>query len=101
KTVPVHVTCDLQPTTGSIIVNGTLNACPRIDAVGGSPAETAVGGTISLTTTVVDVDHGPSPVAFSWTATSGTFAGANTASATLTCTTVGTVTETPAGARGS
>ena len=45
SSVPVHLTCNLQPSTGSVLVNGTLNACPRIDAVGASPAEAAVNGT--------------------------------------------------------
>jgi phospholipase C len=93
-TVPVHLTCNLQPGTGSIFVNGTLNACPRIDALGASPAETAVGGSISLTSTSVDVDHGPSPLSFSWTTTSGSLAGATTPNATLTCSKVGMVTVT-------
>jgi phospholipase C len=100
KTVPVHVTCDLQPTTGSIIVNGTLNACPRIDGVGASPAEVAFGGTIALNATVVDIDHGPSPVTYSWSATSGTLSGADTANPTLTCNKVGMVTVTLAASDG-
>jgi phospholipase C len=99
-TVPVHLTCNLQPSTGSVLVDGTLNACPRIDAVGASPAEAAVGGTISLTATAVDVDHGPSPVSYSWTSSSGSLAGAQTASATFTCSTVGMVTVTLAASDG-
>src|SRR5262249_28248815 len=93
-TVPVHLTCNLQPGTGSILVNGTLNACPRIDALGASPPETAVGGSISLTSTSLDVDHGPSPLSFTWTSPSGTLAGANTPNPTLTCNKVGMVTVT-------
>jgi len=96
KTVPVHLTCDLRPVTGSIRVNGTLNACPRIDALGASPAEIAVGSAIALSATAVDIDHGPSPLAYSWTATSGTLAGASTADASLTCTRTGMVTVTVA-----
>jgi phospholipase C len=93
-TVPVHLTCNQQPTTGSILVNGSINVCPRIDAVGASPAEVAFGGSIALTSTAVDVDHGPSPLTYSWTATSGSLAGAQTANATLTCNRVGMVTVT-------
>jgi phospholipase C len=100
KTVPVHVTCDLQPNTGSIVINGTLNACPRIDAVGASPAEVAFGGTIALTSTVVDVDHGPSPVTYSWSATSGLLGGPDTANPTFTCNKVGMVTITLAASDG-
>jgi phospholipase C len=100
QTVPVTLTCNLQPKTGSILVDGVLNACPRIDAVGASPAEAAVGGTIALSATAVDVDHGPSPLAYSWTTSSGTLAGAATANASLTCTKVGMVTVTLAAADG-
>ena len=61
KTVPVHLTCDVQPNVGSISVNGQINVCPRIDGVTASPGEVAFGGSISL------VGHGrrsrPRPVA--------------------------------------
>jgi len=96
RTVPVHLTCNLQPVNGSINVNGTLNACPRIDALGASPAEVAFGGSITLSATAVDIDHGPSPLAYTWTSTSGTLAGASTADASLTCNKVGMVTVTVA-----
>src|SRR5262245_41551301 len=92
RAVPVHMTCQVQPGTGSILVNGQLNACPRIDGIDATPAEVAVGGTIALSSTTVDVDHAPSPLAFAWTTTSGTLAGAATASPTLTCTQVGVAT---------
>ncbi len=93
-TVPVSVTCNLQPQTGSIMVNGVVNACPRIDAVGASPANAAVGGTMSLTAAAVDVDHGPSPVSVSWSASSGTIDSPSSTSANFTCTKVGMVTVT-------
>ncbi|HTB59393.1 MAG TPA: alkaline phosphatase family protein [Polyangia bacterium] len=99
-TVPVGITCNLQPQTGSIVVNGVLNACPRIDAVGASPANTAVGGTMALTATAVDVDHGPSPLTYSWTANSGTIDNPSSASANFTCTQVGMVTVTLAASDG-
>src|SRR6185369_8371865 len=59
-TVPVHLTCDVRPVNGSILVNGTLNTCPRIDSLGASPAEVAVGGTIALSASAFDADNGPS-----------------------------------------
>lgn len=92
--VPVHMTCTLQPGTGSILIDGTINACPRIDGVEVSPAEVAFGGTIELSATAVDVDHVPSPLAFAWTATAGAFEADHTPRARLTCTTVGLVTVT-------
>ncbi|HEX5273368.1 MAG TPA: alkaline phosphatase family protein, partial [Gemmataceae bacterium] len=98
--VPVNVSCNLQPQTGSIVVNGVLNACPRIDAVGASPASAAVNGTMALTTTVVDVDHGPSPVTTTWSASAGTIDTPNAASANFTCTSTGMVTITLAASDG-
>ena len=91
-TVAIHATCELQPTTGSIVINGTLNVCPRIDGIDASPAEVLVGGSIALAATTTDIDHAPSPVAYAWTTTSGTLAGADTATPTLTCTHTGLVT---------
>jgi phospholipase C len=94
RSVPVHLTCELQPAAGGILVNGSLNTCPRIDALDASPAEVAVGGSIVLRGTAVDVDHAPSPLAFNWTATSGTLANASSSNAVLTCTKVGLATVT-------
>ena len=98
--VAVHITCSLQPTTGSIAVNGTLNICPRIDAVNASPAEVVVGTTIALSATAVDVDHVPAPLTYAWTAPSGTFSDATLASTVFTCTKVGMVTITLAASDG-
>ncbi|HLK91840.1 MAG TPA: alkaline phosphatase family protein, partial [Polyangia bacterium] len=98
--VPVNVTCNLQPQTGSIDVNGVVDACPRIDAVGASPASAAVNGTMALTTTVVDVDHGPSPLTYTWSATSGTIDTPTAATANFTCTQTGMVTITLAASDG-
>jgi acid phosphatase len=100
KSVPLHATCEVQPDTGSILVNGTLNVCPRIRGIDASPAEVAFGGTITLQATATDVDHAPSPLTFQWTTTSGTLGGAATTSPTLTCTKVGLVTITLAASDG-
>jgi phospholipase C len=100
RPVALHMTCELQPETGSILVNGTLNVCPRINGIDASPAEVAFGGTIALHGTAIDLDHAPSSLAFSWTSTSGSLGGAATANATLTCTKVGLVTVTLAASDG-
>jgi len=100
RSVAVHLTCDLQPDTGSIVINGTLNVCPRIDGIDANPGEVAVGSTIGLSATVVDVDHVPSPLGFHWTSSSGTLAGADTPSPTLLCTRVGLTTVTVAATDG-
>jgi len=92
--VSVHLTCELVPGTGSIVVNGTLNACPRIDGIDANPAEVAVGGAIALGATVTDVDHVPSPLSFQWTSSGGATLVAAGPGATLTCSRVGLVTVT-------
>jgi acid phosphatase len=98
--VAVHMTCDLQPGTGSIVINGTLNACPRIDGIDASPSEVIVGSAITLHATAVDIDRAPAALAFQWTATSGKLDGIDTTSPTLTCTKPGLVTLTFAASDG-
>jgi acid phosphatase len=92
--VMVNLDCHEGAKTGSVSVNGVINVCPTIDGVSASPGEVLVGGKIALSGTAHDSDNGPSPLSYQWTASSGTLAGANTASATLTCTVAGTVTVT-------
>jgi acid phosphatase len=100
KPVSVHVTCELQPTTGSILVNGSLNVCPRISGIDASPAEVIFGGTITLQATADDLDRAPAPLALSWRSTSGTFSNASAAGPTFTCTRTGMVTITVAASDG-
>jgi len=92
RSVAVHATCELQPGTGSIIVNGTLNVCPRIDGIDATPAEVAVGSAIAIAATATDIDHAPSALTYHWATTSGTLAGDTTPSPALTCTHAGLVT---------
>ena len=100
KAVALHMTCELQPTTGSILINGTLNICPRIDGVDASPAEVIFGNSISLAATASDLDKAPSQLSFHWTATSGTFSDAGTTGPTWTCNKVGRATLTVAASDG-
>jgi phospholipase C len=92
--VSVHMTCVLQPGTGSVLVNGTVNVCPRIDQLDATPAEVAFGSTIALQAKAVDVDHVPSPLSFQWTATSGSFGDPAATAPSFTCTKVGLATIT-------
>jgi phospholipase C len=94
RSVEVHVTCELQPDTGSIIVNGSLNVCPRIAGIDATPAEVVVGSSIALHATASDLDRGPSALAYSWTTSQGTLAGATSADASLSCTHAGLTTVT-------
>lgn len=86
----VHLTCRVPPRTGGLLVNGTLNICPTVDAVGASPAETTVGYAMSLTAEGSDLDALPSALTYAWTTDSGTLASPSATSSTLTCTSVGT-----------
>jgi phospholipase C len=92
--VAVHIACAVQPGTGTIAVNGMVNVCPIIDSVGASPAEVTTGNSLALSSAAVDPDNGPSPLAFSWTASSGTLTNAGTANPTFTCAQAGTATIT-------
>ncbi len=90
--VSVGLDCHQPAKTGSIAVNGTINVCPNLDALSASPAEVAVGSSLSLSAVADNPDNGPSPLAYSWTASSGTLTGANTASPSFKCLTTGPAT---------
>jgi phospholipase C len=100
KEVTVHLTCDIQPKNGSILVNGSVNACPRIDGIDASPAEVAVNGSIALQGAAVDVDNAPSALSYSWSASSGVISDVAGATAKFTCTKVGKATITLGAADG-
>jgi phospholipase C len=92
--VAIGLDCHQALKTGSISVVGTLNICPNITAVSASPSEVLVGSNIALAGTAVDPDSGPSPLSFHWTATSGSFSDAGSASPSFLCTTAGPATLT-------
>lgn len=86
--VSVTIDCHAPPRTGSVAVNGTINVCPTINSVSANPP---VGPSIALAATAVDPDAAPNPLAYSWTASSGTLSSATAANPTLTCTAPGPV----------
>jgi hypothetical protein len=88
----VPMTCHEAPRTGSVLVGGELNICPTIDAVGATPAEVQVGGTIALSASAHDSDSGPNPLSFAWTSSAGSFSDAAAQNPTFQCVTPGTVT---------
>jgi phospholipase C len=94
--VAVHLACHQSPTTGSVSVNGTVNVCPVADGISANPAEVLVGYKIALSGLAHDSDHGPSPLAYHWTATSGTLSDASAVSPSFTCTAAGPATVTMA-----
>ena len=93
-TVAVHLQCQLPQTKGTLLVNGQINVCPLVESLQANPAEVEVGHSIELSALGSDADNGPSPLAYSWTATSGTFSDASSAKTTFTCTAAGSSTIT-------
>jgi len=92
--VPVHLLCHEVQTTGSAQIGGTFNVCPVIDGVTANPAEVLVGSSVSLSASAHDSDSGPSALSYSWSADSGAFDDATSASPVFTCTAPGAVTLT-------
>src|SRR5262252_3609264 len=92
--VAVHLVCQEAPRFGSVLINGTINICPQIDALGASPAEALVGRSIGLSSSAHDSDAGPSALTYSWSASSGILTGATTPDPRFTCTAPGTATLT-------
>ncbi len=92
--VTVHLTCHQGAKTGSVSVTGTLNVCPVADGLTANPSELAVGFPVALAVAAHDPDGGPSALTYAWTAPSGTFGGAASATPTFTCTAPGPVTVT-------
>jgi len=86
------LSCHQAATTGSVQINGSINICPVLDGISANPAQVAVGSSIALSVLAHDADSGPSPLAYSWTASSGTLSDASASAPTFTCTAPGTVT---------
>ena len=92
--VSVALDCHETPKNGAIMVVGSLNVCPKIDALSVTPSQIAVGATIALTAAAHDLDAAPNPLAYKWTATSGTFSDAFARNPTFTCAAAGAATIT-------
>jgi hypothetical protein len=91
-TVAVHLACHETARVGSVQVNGVLNICPVIDDTSANPSEVMVGSTIQLTGAAHDTDSGPAALSYSWTASSGFFDNAKSASPVFSCTAPGAAT---------
>jgi hypothetical protein len=83
--VVVPLVCREAINAGSASVTDTTNICPVVDGVAATPTAAASGGVVALTGTAHDKDNGPSPVAYQWTATAGTFDNAGTQNPNFTC----------------
>jgi hypothetical protein len=92
--VTVNIDCHVPSHTGSVSVNGVINTCPVADGVSANPSDIAVGYPVSLAASAHDSDNGPSPLAYHWSAPSGTFSDVTSATPTFTCNKPGPVTLT-------
>jgi hypothetical protein len=92
--VSVAVECHEKPKTGSALVTGVLNVCPQVDGLTATPTEVYVGSSIALVAAAHDTDAAPSPLSYSWTASSGVIAENGLPSTRFTCTAPGTATIT-------
>jgi hypothetical protein len=88
--VAVPLLCHKKKTTGSVQVDASFDVCPNIDGIDTNPQETTVGNSVMLIAHTTDVDP-KATVTFSWTAPSGTFAPADAATTSFTCTAPGSV----------
>ena len=97
QTVPVMVNITCGSSTpgsglGSAVITATVvpgDSCPVVTAYLLTPgAATSPTGQISVSVAAMDSDMGDT-VSFHWSAPAGTFADANVASTTYTCTTAG------------
>jgi hypothetical protein len=91
--VTVHLACGPG---GTAAVTESTDVCPMLDGVDAGPASVLVGSSIALTAAAHDLDGGPGPITYAWTATGGSLTNASTANATFTCTAAGTFTATVA-----
>src|SRR5579859_6393652 len=64
--VSLHVLCHEAVRTGSVLVNGTLNICPVLDAVSANPLDIAVGFPTMVSMSAHDSDSGPAALAYRW-----------------------------------
>ena len=92
--VMIKIQCREPPKTGTVVIGGTVNICPLIDAIGANPGEVMVGFSRALDSAAHDSDGKPAALTYSWATTSGTLAGATTPNPTLFCTTAGVSTVT-------
>jgi len=92
--VSIGLVCHQGATTGSVLINGTINVCAVIDGLSANPAEAQVGGTIALSGLAHDSDAAPAALTYHWTASSGTLSDASVANPSLKCTAAGTATLT-------
>ena len=90
--VDVGLDCHQPAKTGSLSVTGTINVCPTLQALSATPAEVAVGSSLSLAAVAVDPDNGPSALTYTWSTNRGSLTGATTVAPRFECTSTGAAT---------
>ncbi len=99
--VTVTLACHTPATTGSVNANGILALCPTISAVSAAPNSVTTGSSVAVSAASANTSPDASAVSYQWSAPSGTFANAASASTTYTCTQPGTVTLSVAASNGT
>jgi PKD repeat protein len=93
--VSVPLLCHQQRSSSGVAVTGAANVCPQVDGISANATSATVGGSpISLSVTAHDLDSGPGPLTYHWSATAGTFDDDAGQSPTYTCATAGMATVT-------
>jgi hypothetical protein len=88
--VPLGIACPTEDDGGAVLITGTLNACPVIENAFPERADVPVGSVVQLHAIGHDDDNGPSPLSYTWAASSGAFSQAVGADPLFSCTEVGT-----------
>ncbi|MEM7135754.1 MAG: hypothetical protein AAF500_04195, partial [Myxococcota bacterium] len=83
----VLLRCELPPRLGGVRVDGKINICAELTKVVVSPLQTSVGNVINLMADAVDQED--DPIAYRWTALTGTIADPADPITVYTCTAVG------------
>jgi len=83
--VNVVLSCDEADHSGAAIINGTLNACPRLESTTITPVTQRLREPVTLGVIARDPDLAPQPLRYSWRSTAGTFVNGNTATPTFRC----------------
>lgn len=94
STVMVIMQCRGPETGGVAVVQGGVNDCPSLTSYVGAPVVVAVGGSITVSAMATDPDG--NPLAYQWTAPTGTFDNPVAPMTSFTCTVPGQTTLTVA-----
>jgi hypothetical protein len=90
--VQLLLNCTAPPSTGTVVIGGTVNSCPVIGMVSVSPLVVGLGGSINLQAAASDADPG-ALLEYFWTTTgNGTFVNSRAPSTRFVCATAGNAT---------